>query len=163
MRREGYDVAQICINGHVVNSCAITNPQFNKSFCKECGGTTTMECSSCFSKIKGSYNYSNVVSFGGVGYQAPKFCDSCGEQFPWTSAKLEVTKELIELANELNHSEKEDLRLNIEELIKDGLKVQVAQLKVKRLLSKVDKGVSIGIHETLTEIISKTVQDYIWK
>jgi hypothetical protein len=163
MRKEGYDVAQICINGHVVNSSALSSPQYNKNFCKECGGATTMECSSCSTKIKGHYHFPNIVSFGGIGYQAPKFCDHCGDQFPWTSAKLDVTKELIELADELTAGEKEDLRLNIEDLIKDGPKVQVAQLKVKRLLAKVERGVSIGIHEALTKIISKTVEDYIWK
>ena len=32
-----YDVAQICTNGHVVNSSASSVPQSNQKYCTECG------------------------------------------------------------------------------------------------------------------------------
>ena len=159
---EGYDSAQICLNGHVVNSMALTESGHNKKFCDQCGTSTTMECSQCKSKIKGPYHYPNIVSIG-FGYDAPKFCDNCGNKYPWTETQLQVTRELIELADELNATEKEDLNLNIEELVKESPKVPVAQIKVKKLLSKVDKNISDGIHDALAEIISKTIQKNIWK
>ncbi|HSH67870.1 MAG TPA: DUF2321 domain-containing protein, partial [Bacteroidia bacterium] len=44
------------------------------------------------------YHYQNIVSFG-IGYDAPKFCDNCGNRYPWTETQLQVTRELIELAD----------------------------------------------------------------
>lgn len=162
MRGEGYDIAQICLNGHVVNSMALTSSNHNKKFCDQCGASTIMECPHCKSKIKGPYHYPNIISIG-LGYDAPKFCDNCGNKYPWTETQLQVTRELIELADQLNAAEKEDLNVNIEELVKESPKVPVAQIKVKKLLSKVDKNISDGIHDALAEIISDTIQKNIWK
>jgi hypothetical protein len=163
MKGEGYDVALICINGHVVNSCSISSPQFNKNHCKDCGAETINTCQNCNSKIKGHYHRVGYGKLGGLGYIAPKFCDNCGHGFPWTTEKLETSKQIIELADELSASEKQELNLNIEELIKDSPKVQLAQLKVKRLLSKTSNDISEGIHQALADIISKTIQTNIWK
>lgn len=35
--REGYDTAQICLNGHVVTSMSETVPQRMRKFCEQCG------------------------------------------------------------------------------------------------------------------------------
>ena len=159
--REGYDIAQICLNGHVINSMAYTAPNHNKAFCGECGAETIMECGNCKAKIKGTYHYPGIAVMG-IDFEASKFCDNCGEQFPWTKTQLEVAEELIDLADSLNPKEKTDLYSNIDELVKESPKVPVAQIKVKRLLSKVDKDISNGIHDALAEIISQQIQNEIW-
>jgi hypothetical protein len=162
MRSEGYDVAQICLNGHVINSMAATSRSHNKNFCDECGAATITECKHCQSRIKGKYHLPGVVSLC-FDFNAPKFCDNCGNMNPWTETQLQVTKELIELAEQLNESEKNELAVNIEELVKESPKVPIAQIKVKKLLSKVDNNISQSIHDALSEIISETIQQNIWK
>jgi hypothetical protein len=157
---KGYDTAQICLNGHVINSMATAYSNHNKKFCDECGAATITACPSCSANIKGDY-HSEVVSF--AEFLTPKFCDNCGSQYPWTKTQLQVARELIELADELNQDQKDDLKINLEELVKESPKVPVAQIKVKKLLSKVDKDISKGIHEALAEIISETIQENIWK
>lgn len=53
MIREGYNLAQVCINGHVINSMAITSPAHNKKFFDKCGGETVTNCQDFFGQIKG--------------------------------------------------------------------------------------------------------------
>ena len=37
---EGFDVAQVCPNGHVTNSSFHNEPQFNVDYCTKCGEKT---------------------------------------------------------------------------------------------------------------------------
>ena len=52
-----YDTAQICINGHVINSMSISHPEHNKKFCDKCGALTITNCPKCNTPIKGHYHY----------------------------------------------------------------------------------------------------------
>ena len=162
MRTEGYDVAQICVNGHVINSDAVSSPSFNKKFCDECGAETIMHCPTCKVPIKGSYHYPGIFSMG-IGFEAPKFCDNCGNMYPWTASQIQVASELIELAENISQGEKDDFNSNILDLVRETPKVPVAQIKVKRLIGKIDIGISDGIHDALESVISKTIQNNIWK
>jgi hypothetical protein len=58
---EGYDLAEICLNGHVTTSIARSYPNFRKNFCDECGEKTIMKCPSCQADIKGDYHMENVI------------------------------------------------------------------------------------------------------
>ena len=51
-----YDTAQICMNGHVINSMSISHPEHNKKFCDKCGAPTTTNCPKCNTPIKGHYH-----------------------------------------------------------------------------------------------------------
>jgi len=60
----GYDTAQVCLNDHAVNSCAITQPEFNAPFCKDCGARTILGCATCQTPIRGDFHVPGVVSLG---------------------------------------------------------------------------------------------------
>jgi len=154
---EGYDVAQICINGHVITSMAITSPNFRQEYCKKCGSKTIMNCSNCQKPIKGYYHVSGVI--GTFKYHAPKFCDSCGQPFPWIGTKIETSKELIELVETISIEEKEDFQESIVELIKETVKVPVAKVKVKKYLDKIDKEISDSIRDVLKDILNKELKN----
>ncbi|MGQ0604194.1 MAG: DUF2321 domain-containing protein [Anaerolineales bacterium] len=74
--REGYDVGQICLNGHVINEFSIGMPEHNQQFCGGCGSPTITDCPFCNTQIRGGY-----YAGGGVfleDYAAPKErCISC--------------------------------------------------------------------------------------
>lgn len=161
MRNEGYDIAQICLNGHVINSLAQSAPNHNKNFCDDCGAETITKCPSCNQFIKGTYHYPGSFVFG-EDFEASKFCDNCGKMYPWTETQIQVAAELIELAEKLTPNEKIDFNSNILELIKETPKVPIAQIKVKRIMDKIDKNISSSIHDALESIISQTIQDNIW-
>jgi len=56
MENGWYDTAQICTNGHVINSMARSEPKHNKKFCDKCGAKTIMNCPNCNSPIRGDYH-----------------------------------------------------------------------------------------------------------
>ena len=56
-----YDVAQICLNGHVINAYAKSEPNRNQKFCDECGASTMMQCEQCNTDI----NTFAIIRFSG--------------------------------------------------------------------------------------------------
>jgi len=51
-----YDVAQVCLNGHLVNAKTKDSPQHNKDFCTKCGNETITKCPECNQDIPGDYH-----------------------------------------------------------------------------------------------------------
>lgn len=151
---DGYDIAQICLNGHVIASTAGSSPQFRKNRCNICGEETIMHCKSCKSPIKGYYHVSGFLDFK-MSYNQPRFCESCGKPFPWIETKIEVANQLID---SLNDDEKLDFKDSIRELVKETSKVAVAKVKVKRYLTKVDSDLSDGLNDVLKETLSEKIK-----
>ncbi|MGH9204225.1 MAG: DUF2321 domain-containing protein, partial [Vicinamibacterales bacterium] len=84
----GYDTAQICHNGHVINSVVQANPSHSQEFCSSCGARRITQCSSCNEPIRGHYHHQRV----NAPYHAPGYCHKCGAAYPWTAAKIEAAK-----------------------------------------------------------------------
>jgi len=42
-----YHLAQICKNGHVINTCADIHPERNQKYCEKCGALTITHCENC--------------------------------------------------------------------------------------------------------------------
>ncbi len=84
-----YDVAQVCLNGHVTNGFSRSSPEFNETFCSNCGERTITVCPACNHAIRGQIAGSMIVSF-----PAPSFCHNCGEAYPWTARSLTAAREL---------------------------------------------------------------------
>ena len=79
-RDDYYDVAQICLNGHVVTSSAGSNPGHTAAFCELCGAKTVTACEQCQTAIRGFHHMSGVIH---SMYDRPAFCFKCGTAFPW--------------------------------------------------------------------------------
>ena len=156
---EGYDVAQVCINGHVTNSSSMSMPEFDKKFCDECGAGTITKCPVCSENIKGKYHTPGLVDFS--PFYPPKFCDNCGTPFPWTKSKLTEAKELTQLSDTLSAEEKTDFNESLENLVKNT-KVPVAEVKVKKYLGKVGKEMSKAMRDILVDIVSESIKKSLW-
>src|SRR5688572_27431450 len=90
---EGYDVAQICANGHLINSSSEDLPKHNQDFCSSCGAHAVTSCQKCNTPIRG---YFWGGGFIGATYVIPRYCHSCGEPYPWTAARIEAAQELAQ-------------------------------------------------------------------
>lgn len=134
-----YDIVQICLNGHVINASSYRLPQFNRKHCPECGEPTIAKCPNCGENIKG--RYIDSAQIWPSKPVAPKFCDNCGNPFPWTENALSAAKELADELDTLNDEEKEDLKRNIEDIVKDTPRTTVAAQKVKKLIEKAGSNV----------------------
>jgi hypothetical protein len=105
--RQGYDVAQVCLNGHVVNFLTGTQPEHNKNFCSTCGEKTIVQCTHCNAKMRGHYHTVGAISF--LPEVAPSFCHNCGEPYPWMEDRLRIAKELLDHDDKLSLEEREKL------------------------------------------------------
>jgi hypothetical protein len=155
-----FDIAQICLNGHVITEMANDHPEYRKEFCNDCGEKTIMSCENCKTNIKGYHTIPNVIGF--FHYNKPKYCEKCGYPFPWASRQLISAKELIDLTENLNPDDKVELKSSIDELVKEGPKTVLAKAKYKKYISKAGYEFGIGIKEILVDVVSETVKKALW-
>jgi hypothetical protein len=157
---EGYDVAQICPNGHVANSYAHSMPQFNERFCEKCGAETVTTCQECNKPIRGSY------LGGGIGfsnqYTAPSFCIHCGYAFPWTKSRIEAANQLAKEMDKLNEKDREILQGSIDDMIKDTPLANVAVLRFKKIMAKIGQDAASMFRDILVDVLSETARKALW-
>ena len=157
--REGYDVAQICLNGHVINSTTQNFPQFNKKFCDRCGQATITQCQRCHNSIQGQYQGGGLII---AEWPAPAFCIHCGASHPWTESRLNAARELALDSEILNDADKETLAKSLGDLVKDTPSTPVAANRFKKLMAKVGKKSARGFGNILVDIASETAKKIIW-
>ena len=155
-----YDVAQICENGHVVNSMAHDDPASNQDHCDKCGAPTIMACPSCQTEIRGYYHVPGV--FGGFNYAAPAFCHKCGKPFPWTAAGLRAAEDLADELDGLTSDDRESLKKSLHDLVRETPRTRVAETRFKTIMQKVGKDGCESMRSLLTDIVSEVVRKTIF-
>jgi len=151
-----YDVAQICMNGHVVNSMAKDYPKSNQDYCSECGEKTITNCPDCNSNIRGYYHIPGVIGFS--DFNTPAYCYNCGSPYPWTISRLEAALELASEFDGLTNDEKEQLKQSLPDLIKNSPKTVVAETRFKKIMKKTGKESYEGMKSILIDVVSETVK-----
>jgi len=148
LRESWYDVAQVCMNGHLINSCVKDRPQHNKAFCRICGAKTICNCPSCEAEIQGNYHVEGVAAR--PTRVVPKHCHSCGSSFPWIQAKIDAATELANELEGISDGEKEMLAKSLDDIISETPRTELAVIRFKKVLSK-----SGGIaKESLVKIVT---------
>lgn len=150
------DIAQICLNGHVINDSTKTSPIHSKKFCSECGEPTITQCPKCQANIPGEIHYSNV--FGPSNYKLPVFCSECGKPYPWTESRIKTAKELAAELEELTPDERKMLEKSIDEISKDNMQATVGATRFKKLMLKVGSSAGGIIRDVITDIASETAK-----
>jgi hypothetical protein len=156
-----YDTAQICKNGHLINAMAKSYPDSNQKFCQICGSETITNCENCKTPIRGSYHSSSMILLG-VKFEIPKYCDNCGHSYPWTESKLQAAKQMVDLFEKLTPDEREVLKTNLDDLIRDSPQSEPSAYNFKKIMAKVGKesaGIMRGI---LVDIVSESIKKIIW-
>ena len=153
-----YDTAQICTNGHVINTGSISYPENNSKFCDRCGAPTITNCPNCSAFIRGCYR-GGVISFG---YTPPSFCPHCGNPYPWTEARLKAAKELADELDNLSLEEQEMLKKSIDDIIRDTPQTPVAAKRFKRLVTKAGQVAAEGFKKILFDVASEAAKRIIW-
>lgn len=156
---EGHDVAQICLNGHVINSSHVRMPEFSADHCKDCGAETITQCPSCNADIRGSYWSPGIISFD--TFDAPKYCVGCGGPYPWTSARLSAAQELAGELDGLSDEDRELLKLSLLEIAINGPRTELGASRVKRLLLQAGQGAGSAIYSVVMEFASATAAKII--
>jgi hypothetical protein len=155
-----YDTAQICVNGHEINSWAGSQPEFNSAFCKECGAKTITACPACSGSIRGHALISGVINIG--PYDIPAHCHACGKPYPWTEVRIQVAREAAgELVN-LTREEQEQLRGTIDDIVLDTPRTTLAAMRFKRLVGKAGKEAVRSFESILGSVVSKATRKMIF-
>ena len=157
-----YDVAQICLNGHVVNDASKTRPQHNENFCERCGAKTITKCPNCNTDIRGEYISEGVVVLASSEPVAQKFCYNCGSPFPWTNEAIKAAHELAAEMENLSDDEKKILNKSIDEIVNETPKTELEATKFKKIMIKVGKETAEMFKNILVSIASETAKKIIW-
>lgn len=155
-----HDVALICLNGHVVNDRSRTSPQLNAKHCDKCGEPTIDSCPSCRKPIQGHYHSPHVIV--AFGSHAPRFCQECGKAFPWTERRLIAAKELANELEELTNDDKLKLQNSLDDLAREGPKVEPAKFRFTQIMKKVSREGYDMMKTVVTDIVSETVRKAIY-
>lgn len=118
---------QVCTNGHVVTNAMRDSPHRTREHCTECGAKTISTCPSCNESIPGKMHFEGVGVFGGLP-EAPEYCGSCGEPFPWTSLEEQAT---IETAD--RNERREDLLVVLMPMAEDDLSLQDTYTSIREI------------------------------
>lgn len=162
-RLEGFDTAQVCMNGHVINACSQRSPEFNQKHCDECGARTITICQLCESLIRGLRM--NTTILGGDARRdtvPPSFYYECGAAYPWVKDKLDAARELADILDDLNETEKEQLKLSLDALVKDSAKTPVAAMRFKQLVAKAGQGTADAFREILVSVVVEAARKQVW-
>ena len=150
---EGYDVAQICQNGHVANSSSTNLPQFNQKFCERCGSATITNCLECNFPIRGSYWGSMSLT-----YDIPSFCINCGQSYPWTKANLQAAHDLAQEIENISDEDRIVLQESIDMLVKDTPSTPIAITKFKKIMVKAGQTTAGMFREILVDVLSEAAK-----
>ncbi len=153
-----YDVAQICLSGHLINDSTHEFPEANKKFCQKCGKKTITECQDCGYPIRGDYVAGAVVVVGGSHYKVPAYCENCGRPYLWTKAALEEATELTKQLPGLSETEKSEIANNLDYLLFDTAKSKPAAVRVKTLLGKSGGDIAGMLRDSIVDVASETAK-----
>lgn len=162
MREGWYDIAQICINGHVINTSVKSSPQHNMKFCNICGSSTITNCQSCKTEIRGKHYEKGIWDLT-MKYLLPKFCPNCGIPYPWTAVKIKAAQKLAFELDSLTHDERKFLSESLIDIIRDTPEATKAATRVKKLIDKAGKGIKEAFKNILIDIASEAVKKIIWE
>lgn len=154
VKRPGYDVRQVCLNGHEINVFAASKPHRNKKGCDICGEPTIIACTHCQEPIQGA-----LLSTGHIQpnkpTRFPHYCHNCLKPFPWTERRIQAA---IELLVEEDPDNAETIEQDINDLAKDSPRTPVAVHRLKQMVDKLAKGTRDFAYKLLVDVASETAK-----
>lgn len=154
-----YDVAQICLNGHVINAHAASQPAHNSDFCAKCGTKTITTCLNCSSFIPGKYRSEVIADW--TPLDPPAYCRNCGKAFPWTGEAIEAARLLTDEVEGLSLEDREQLKATFPDLIADTPRTVLAATRFRKISAKASRTFVDTLRQLLVDIASETAKKII--
>ena len=149
-----YQAAQICLNGHVVNSEKDDHPGEREDYCSKCGSKTVTDCPNCKDPIRGKSRYMHAFE---EKYTCPVYCPKCGNAYPWTEAALRAAEDLAaEL--ELPENEINALKATLPTLVSDSPQTTVAASRFRRIITHAAPVAIDGFRTILANVVPEAAQ-----
>ncbi len=147
-----YDVAQVCLNGHLINQRTQRFPQHNKKHCSNCGAATINACPKCEASIRGEYGVGALYTI-----PVPAFCYECGAAYPWTESRLQAAHDLT-IESDLAEADKKTLLDSIDGLAKNTPQSDVLATRVQKIFRRVGEVAPKALRQLFVEISSETAK-----
>jgi hypothetical protein len=147
-----YDIAQICMNGHVINSSS-KGCHHNEEFCSSCGEKIITECPSCRVSIRGDYHSKLTVRLA----DAPAFCHNCGKAYPWTENKIQTAIQIFAEFGGLDDGEKKTIEDDIRNISRDIPQAELSAMRIRKIWQKYGK----IAYNVIMEFASKTAAEIL--
>jgi hypothetical protein len=156
----GFDVQQVCLNGHIITDVAKTSPRDTQKYCSQCGAETITECQKCGTPLRGLDHDSNVI----IAYHVPPpaYCLNCGAPYPWTELCFAIASELVAEADRLSEDDKKKLTDTFPDLAVDTPKTQLATMRFNKIVKKAGSELANGLRGILIDIVSESVKKALW-
>ncbi|BDS17319.1 hypothetical protein JUM001_15530 [Clostridium perfringens] len=154
-----YDTAQICLNGHIVNSSFNKYPENSRKYCTSCGAKTIINCQKCNAEIIGSYT--GKYTFTSLK-TVPLYCYNCGSPYPWTEEKLNSANELLALEGSLSEEELDYFKRNLNSVLVDTPKTKVVATKLKLAIAKTSSAVGSALRDIFVDIASEAAKKVLF-
>lgn len=156
----GYDIAQVCANGHVITQFAQTRPENTKRFCPDCGAATISSCPGCSKPIQGYRHGGRVHAL--ASREPPAFCHECGSPYPWTEKRFAAIKQLADEVPEFSPEDRVELRESVDDIVRQTPNSPVAINRLKKLMKKGGQWVADGVRSILVDVLSEAIKKQIW-
>lgn len=158
-----YDIAQICLNGHIVNDATKRFPQFSSKFCRKCGQPTIDQCPACSMHIKGRYHAPGSQTITSAEKSSvPLYCHDCGKPYPWTQSTIDTAIELISEEDDLTEEEKEKISSSLVDIVSHTPRTPLAAIRVKKVFDKMSDTGKEGFKQLIVQITTESAQRIIW-
>ncbi|KUO66100.1 MAG: hypothetical protein APF84_12320 [Gracilibacter sp. BRH_c7a] len=158
-----YDVAQICLNGHLVNEATKKSPQFSSKYCGKCGQPTIDKCPLCKSPIASRYQRSRTPSMSSSPESpVPFYCHDCGKPYPWTQTIIDTTIELISGEDELTPEDKKIITENLPDIISQTPRTPLAASRVRKTLEGMSGAGKEVFKQLLSDNVTESAKLLIW-
>ena len=158
-----YDVAQICISGHLVNDATKKFPQFSSKFCQKCGQQTIDQCPSCNSHIKGRFHSPSAPQISSSKESpVPFYCHDCGKPYPWTQTTLETALELVSEEDGLTEEDRARIAENLPHIIAQTPRTPLAASRVKKVFDRMSGAGQTALKQLLADVTTESAKTIIW-
>ncbi len=154
-RMRGFDIKQVCLNGHVITNVASAYPERTKKFCEECGAATITACPKCEVEMHGYDVAANLLS-----KPAPSYCRNCGSAFPWRQALIDAAVELANESESRDEAGLETFKQSLSELGKDSPRTELAIVRAKHFISKAGSTVGPALAKMVLELGTDAVKKH---
>jgi hypothetical protein len=165
--QETWDVALVCLNGHLINDRSRGNPARNAKSCSHCGAETISACPGCREPIPGFY-YEEGSEAELPGHTdgrpvraTPQYCHSCGRPLPWTERAMSAARTVIREFASLDQYERDQLRRSIDDIIRETPQTPVAVLRINRALARIGGETANTLRAILVSVASDPVKQQL--
>lgn len=156
-QRTGYDVMQVCKNGHQITASARELPDFCQNYCSKCGAQTITQCETCQTSIPGCYWGAGIST---SNPPVPRYCTKCGEPFPWQKSALEELEGLLREGG-LSDADLQEATGAIPDIARETPKTAFASVRFRRVLKKLAKPIYDIAIKVVSDVASESAKKTI--